>query len=495
MKEKLVKILPGFIIAFGAVLRFAQFVFNRSVTEGEAALAINIINRSYAGLLRPLDLVQAAPYGFLVIQKFILNLFGNNDYSLRIFPVLCGLVSLFVFGAAAKKILSRAGIMIGLLLFSVSEYLTYFASELKQYSTDVMIGLMITALAVSALAGGFNRRNFTGLALCAGLGIWFSHPSFFFLAAAGLILLIHIIKNRINSAVLPWAALAFIFLISFAVNYAFSLRALASHRDFLNFWRGAFMPLPPRSWADLKWFGFVFVRTFKNPAGFPIYLLPLAMIFFILGIVRLHKTKPREAWLLVLPVIFALVASGFHKYPFEGRLLLFVVPAVAILIAAGIEFIAGSGNRKRRIASAIAALLLLLPVTGIAGYRLIRPRQPEELRPVMRYLQAQYRSGDAVYVYYAAVNGFHYYCRQMAFQPDSVYPGIESREDPAEDHCDLKRMTGRPRVWVIMSHITTWSGVDEEKVFVDDLNQLGTAVTAYRVSGASAYLYDLTHQH
>jgi hypothetical protein len=493
MKDRFLKYLPWTILALGAVLRVAQFLYNRSVTEGEAALALNIINRSYAGLLRPLDLVQAAPYGFLIIQKFMLSIFGSNDYSLRIFPQLCGLISLLIFWAASKKILSGACFMIGLLLFSVSEYLIYFASELKQYSTDVTVGLIITSLTVSVLTVGFNRRNFAGLALCTGLGIWLSHPAFFFLCGCGLVIMFHIIKNQLKDTWPFWIALILIFLASFTANYVISLKNLAGSRDFLNFWQPAFMPLPPRSMADLRWFGYAFIRTFKNPAGFPVPLVPLAMIFFTLGIVRLYKKKTREAWLVVLPAILCLVVSGLHKYPFEGRLLLFVVPVMVILIAAGVEFLRGDASRGRRIAGTIAVLLLILPVTGIAAYRLIRPRQPEELRPVMRYLQAQYRSGDAIYVYYAAVNGFNYYSWQMAFHPDGFYSGIESRADPAGYLRDLKRMTGRPRVWVIMSHIATWSGVDEEKVFVDDLNQLGTPVSVYRVSGASAYLYDLAH--
>jgi hypothetical protein len=491
MKEKLLKYLPWAILIIGAVLRISQFIFNRSVTEGEAALAINIMNRSYAGLLKPLDLVQAAPYGFLVIQKTMFQVLGNNDYSLRVFPQLCGLISLFVFWRVTKKMLSAWGLAIGLLLFSVSDYLIYFSSEVKQYSTDVMIGLIITSLAVSVLAAGFNRWNFTGLALCAGLGIWISHPAFFFMVGSGTLIFIHVLKNRDRSARLPWLALVFIFLASAAADYTLSLRFLIAHREFINFWQPAFMPLPPRSLADLRWFGYVFARIFKNPAGFPIYLIPLAIIFFILGIVRFYKNRSWEAWLLVLPVILSLAASGLHKYPFEGRLMLFLIPGMVIFIAAGFESLGGDGNRGRRVAAMIAALLLLLPVTGIAGYRLIQPRQPEELRPVMRFLQTQYRAGDAVYLYYAAVNGFNYYCRQMDFQPDSVYYGVESRAHPAGYLRDLERMAGRPRVWVVFFHIATRGGVDEEKVFVDYLDRLGQREQHFRTSGASAYLYNI----
>ena len=49
------RIIPWSIIAVGVVLRIAQFIYNRSLTEGEAALALNIVQRSYSQLLKPLD--------------------------------------------------------------------------------------------------------------------------------------------------------------------------------------------------------------------------------------------------------------------------------------------------------------------------------------------------------------------------------------------------------------------------------------------------------
>jgi hypothetical protein len=52
-------------------------------------------------------------------------------------------------------------------------------------------------------------------------------------------------------------------------------------------------------------------------------------------------------------------------------------------------------------------------------------------------------------------------------------------------------MAGRPRVWVVFSHIATWGGVDEEKVFVDYLDRLGQREQHFRTSGASAYLYNI----
>ncbi len=56
--------LPWTIIYFGILVRVVQYLSNRSLWNDEAALALNIVNRSYLELLQPLDYDQGAPIGF-----------------------------------------------------------------------------------------------------------------------------------------------------------------------------------------------------------------------------------------------------------------------------------------------------------------------------------------------------------------------------------------------------------------------------------------------
>jgi len=136
------------IIAFGTLVRIAQFLYNRSLTEGEAALALNIINKSYTDLLQPLDHTQAAPVGFLFIQRFMVTLFGNTELAMRTFPLLTGITSLFLFYSIAKRILKPSALSFGLILFAAGDHLIYFASEVKQYSADVCWALCIILIAL-----------------------------------------------------------------------------------------------------------------------------------------------------------------------------------------------------------------------------------------------------------------------------------------------------------------------------------------------------------
>lgn len=51
-----------FLIVLGIILRLVQYLYNRSIWLDESFIALNIMNRSFLELLKPLDFGQAAPY-------------------------------------------------------------------------------------------------------------------------------------------------------------------------------------------------------------------------------------------------------------------------------------------------------------------------------------------------------------------------------------------------------------------------------------------------
>ena len=107
------------LLLLGLILRLRQYFFNRSLWADEAALALNIVHRSLSELTQPLDYGQASPLGFLFGVKIFANLFGNYDYVLRLFPLIAGLLALFLMGVLAKKLTGLAGLF-ALAVFAVN---------------------------------------------------------------------------------------------------------------------------------------------------------------------------------------------------------------------------------------------------------------------------------------------------------------------------------------------------------------------------------------
>lgn len=478
------------IICFGLLLRISQFLFNRSLTEGEAPLALNIIERSFSQLAEPLDYVQIAPLGFLVSQKAITMVFGTSEYALRLLPLLAGLLAMILFYFLAKKTIDRKAIPFALILFASCDHLIYFSSEMKQYSTDVLCSLVLLIIIVSIIHAPRKRLNLLLLGGVGAITFWFSHPALL-TYSAGAILLVWFLLREKQWHTLVWHAVAQgIAIVSFTILFYVSLKSTSQNQAMLSFWQPSFMPFPPLSLREFLWLPFVLLRMFKFPGGFSYYELLPAVVAFIIGYSVIFNKKQHLHALLSLPIIVTLVASALHKYPFEGRLLLFLTPLLLIPIAAGIEHIrVATIERSSLLATAFILVLLAHPV-GNAWYRLIRPRAPEELRPVMEYVDNHHEEGDGVYVYYASLNAFHYYRKRFAWT-EIYHAGIEARSEWQRYFEDIKNVLGKKRVWILLSHIATHQGVDEEQLFVTYLDMLGTQRDAYRTPGAAAYLYDL----
>ena len=328
------------ILGFGVLFRVVQYLANRSLWMDEGSLAANITRKSLADLLGFLSHTQLAPPGFLVVEWVAYRTLGDNPFALRLFPLLCGIASLFLFLGVARHLLRPQSVWIAVALFAVSDDLIYFSSELKQYSTDVAAGLLCTLMGMEILARPATRGRVVALAAVGAATVWFSHPSVFVLAGVGTILLVSGVAERGWKGALIPSALGLVWGASFAAVYAISMDQLGHRRDMWGFWAFAFPPMPPTSLWDATWvprrFLYLFVNplNFETPLGARLSALP-AFGLFVAGCLSLAKRDKAHFGMLVLPIVFVLLASSLRLYPFHGRLVLFLVPSLLLFIAEG----------------------------------------------------------------------------------------------------------------------------------------------------------------
>lgn len=488
------KWLPWAIICFGIVLRLYHYLANRSLWLDEAALALGILNTPFSQLIKPLYNGQAAPIGFLMVERLIINLFGSSEYALRLFPLLCGIVALPLFYIVAKAYIQSKAVLIALFLFAFCPSLIYYSSEVKQYSTDVVIVLLLYVVAISI----YNRERLTipHVALFGVIGaiaIWLSHPSIFVLISIAIVLAYSSLRGREYVKFGSLSIISSIWALSFIASYLISLQNLSGNQGLLNYWSTAFMPLPPSSISDAGWFISTFFGIFKNPVG--LYLSGLAALSFLAGCISIYSEKKETFLLLISPILLTLLASGFHKYPFSGRLLLFIVPAVLLLVAEGAELIRSkiSSHNTAVLGIIFIGLLLLYPV-AITSYHLLEPHYKEEIKPVIEYVRENPQDGDVLYIYYGAVPAFEYYSAKYGYDANDYIGGVSSRDNLSNYINDLDKLRGNRRVWIIFSHVCTWRGVDEEKFFLRHLENIGTKRDSFKSAGAAVYLYDLSQE-
>ena len=333
------------LVALGAALRLWQYAANSSLWIDELAVSQNIIDRSFSGLLRPLDYAQVAPPGFLLVEKTLISLFGSSEYALRAFPLVCGLCSLGLFWAIAHRVLSSWAVPYSVGLFSLGVPFIYFSSQVKQYSTDVAAALFIVLLTLRARERGTTGREAFWLGLAGAVAAWFSQPAVFVMAGigAGLLILTAIERNHgaAKRLILPltlWGVSAG----AIAVHSISNVSPLDGEY-FRWFWADGFMPMPPRTAGDLAWlpgkltwvFGAFELGLGQTNGGLNYRWSPFFALVMAYGYWILWRTQRATALFLLLPTLVVVVLSAASIYPFTARVIAFLIPFFLIATAAG----------------------------------------------------------------------------------------------------------------------------------------------------------------
>jgi Dolichyl-phosphate-mannose-protein mannosyltransferase len=483
------RLLTWLSLLIGAVLRLRVYSTGRSLWFDESLLALNILHRSTAGLFRPLDYYQGAPLGFLFLLKLATKIGGNGEFALRAIPLLAGLISLFLFWRVAELNLSPRAVPLAVALFALSPTLIHFSSEAKQYSSDVAVTLVLLWTATKFADSPLTTSSLLRLSLLGAAAIWFAHPATFILVAIAATLLASALLER--NRTLPWQILlaAAVWTASFLLCYFVSLRSLAANQALLNYWRDSFPPHPLASIRFLKWLADAAGKLFDEPAGLVDFL---GVALFVAGTLALIRRDRKLAGFLLMPIGITFLASLLGRYPFGGRLLLFLVPILLMVIAGGVVWISARFGRWSP-ALEIALMIALLFKPLVADVKeLLHPNRGEDIKLAIRYIQVHQQPGDVWFIYHLARYQYWYYDELYQLSPATVRIGKDCGTDTACYAADLDQLRGDRRVWILFSHIWIGDGIEEEDMSIQHLDSVGKRLDRFSAHGARAYLYDLS---
>jgi hypothetical protein len=467
------------LIAVGVFFRLFHYFDNRSLWLDEIYLAASLVKMDLLQLtFSQLEYEQKAPIGFLWMCKLAVIIFGTGEMPLRLFPLLCGILSLLVFLPVAHYFLKPLGVAVAVGILALAPPLVYHGVEIKQYSTE----LLATILCLYLYTRYHDKRNLSAL-FKWGVGgaviIWFSYTSIFILAGMAMgITLYHLVRKEwatVFRLVIPFG----LWLVSFTVNYFVFTSRLAEGEWLLHYFRirGAFMPFPPASVSDLVWpFKNLGTRLLHYPLGLlwdvssiengvvryilrrPIFAVACALM----GLLLFAKRDRKFLLVLILPFLLLLVASALELYPVWERLTVFLAPLLILIIALGCERIAAYAQRlNRRLAFFLAMLMLTAPFWSSANQvletRKFGDYKKSFYREVLFEINKQYQPGDQVYVYWNMLTPYRFYrdIHQLKF---NAMEGSDFRKtsEKATDYlekvtAEVKSLKNAKRVWVLYS--------------------------------------------
>lgn len=493
------------LVLAGIGLRAWQFGANPSVWLDEVAIARNIFDRQLVPLLTaPLDYGQTAPPGFLIAEKTATLVMGPTDRALRLFPFACAVAAVPLFALLAHQLLRAAPALVALALFVAAFPLTYFTTQAKQYSSDVLV-IVILLLCALQLRSGRSAGQQLGLATTGAILPWFSQPGALTTFAVGAVCLWW---TKPRDSAWPRRDIALVVSIWVASAAAAVLWALSivpeETRDYLQrFWATGFLPQSLDELVRRRWPWDQIRDVIGIGAGgggrLAVLAYPAPVVYLALaglGIAAIAKRDRFGAALVAAPVAITLVAAIARQYPFSDRLILFLLPCFFLAIGGSVEWL--DRLRVPRLAVAAVSLAVVVPAVW-PSLRTLPPYHTEPIKAAMLQMEAARHADDPVYVYYGGKIAADIYVSQLGLSPGAFYAGSCHRGDNRGYLEELDTFRGQHRMWLLITHALP--SLREREDMLRYLDRIGTrreeiSIPSRRVGRpglpAEAFLYDLS---
>ncbi len=464
------RLLTALVLA-GLCLRLAQYFHNRELWLDEAWLAYEFLNHSLVDMTRPLVSQLNFPIGFLLIEKFATMVAGASEYVLRFFPLLCGAGALLAITPVAMRVggtqrpadWATAMLVVAFLVFN--KHAIYYASEARQYSTDLFATCFLLLLAgaqnFAPDSESLAIRRAARMGAVGVLIVWFSWTSIFTLAA------IFVVQGACHLSRRQWRAA-----IAVAVGLALSGLSFWLHLQVIErnmdaqgtaesvheYVRYMSEGIPPRSWSDVPKFFGTLERFLYNPGGmsYP----AVAVIACLLGCVDLWKRRRGTLLVMVLPFVFVLAAAVLGRYAFRDRFLVFLLPQFFIVMSCGVGLLLRQKAYPWRIGGCLLLVLLIARPAVQSGRVLFEARTGpgggSEVKVLLNSVREEWQAGDILFVHGSEAYQFLYYNREDGLDPAHyrldkfpTVPFFKPEKPPFQ--LDLSGFTnsGNRRVWVL----------------------------------------------
>ncbi|MGQ0637145.1 MAG: ArnT family glycosyltransferase [Planctomycetaceae bacterium] len=344
------------LVGLGVTARVVRHALGFPLWSDEYLLAANFLDRSFSDLLAPLDFNQVAPVGFLWVELACVRLLGFSEWSLRLFPCVCGVAALFVFRRFAGRLLKGPALVLAVALVSVAYYPIRYSAEVKPYATDLLASLVVLDLLAAWWQQPEKVHRLWLLAAVAPLLMLMSFTTVFVAGAASFGIAWFLWAGRAwRRSPGHWSAwatfnvavcAAFVGLLALNVSDQYS----ATRVKMVACWAKEFPPWR-QPWELFVWL----VRShtsemFAYPLGAENGGSVLTAGCFALGLWVLWHAGRREFSVVVAACFsLAFVAALLKRYPYGGhsRLVQYLAPLICVAAGAG-----------------AAHLVSLLPVAG-----------------------------------------------------------------------------------------------------------------------------------
>ena len=448
-------------LVLGVLLRLIHYGLGRMLWVDEAMLTINLMGRSGAELIAPLDFRQVAPTGWVLMQDGFVDLFKSYAYGGRLPSLFAGLLSLWLFYRIACELFSKPAAFVAVFAFAFGYGAVYYSAEIKPYAFDLLLWTIIASVALRIVSTGKATNGDL-----ATLGASFIFGSAFTMAApaiiggmGGLVIVYFLMKRDLRAAgILSAAALVagLIFLIlSLSIYKAQVDGAGLNQGGTGNYFNRLFAPFPPLRMKDVAWYPYIVEDTVKVLFGDK---SSYALVFLaVCGLLIALKQRLWIAGVLIGPVIVALVLSMLKLYPMMARLMLYMVPIIILLATFAIDALLRQA--KAATPGIVAGALIFMNIGTVSYYVQEKTFSPamsdRDISAELATIGETADSEDVVLITRWSLPNFLLYRHEYGLEEQ---PWIIVESALCVDEAML-RAAGAERVWLIKP-FNAWTALD-----------------------------------
>jgi hypothetical protein len=462
VRSNLARATAAAVFVAGAGVRLEHYLTRRSLWLDEAMLANNIVGRGYGDLLRRLDNDQAAPAGFLWLERLCVQVLGTNEYALRLIPLIAGVAVLPLVWSITRRNLGEPAAAAATAFVALSPMGIRYSTEVKQYSSDAFVVLAVIAV-VCMIAGNLTVRRAWLFAATGAVAVWISHPAWFAVAVGGLVLAR---TKRVRALLIAGGPIVASALVAYAVN----LRHVRGNDALESYWSGGYPPKSASVFGAIRWVFRASWDVLEQPGGVDLRLVAIGLLLVGVGALRRHD---RRLALLIGGVVgVALLAAVVRIYPVQGRLVLYAVPLLAMVLSAGLA---------RRVVRWPVTFGIAVVLFAPIGDVLDLARHPPvfvEGRQAIEYIAEHRRSSEEIYVHSTAAPVFEFYAERLQLDADGVVTCAAEEATPPTN-----------RAWLLYAYTLSTHPRNEQALIGRWFGGGAKPLRAYYGEDASARLY------
>lgn len=479
--EKTLRIVVYCLIFYGILLRLRQFFFLRSFWLDEAAIAINIIRKSFLELAKPLDYYQVAPYGFLIIEKAFSSIFGNEDFVFRIFPLICGILLIFLFLSLLKNLHQQNfAIITGISLICLNFDLIYYTIELKPYIIDAFLTTLLIIIFLK-LKNDFDKKILIN-SIFYSLIIWFSYPAILIIFGTYITFSVIFLLEKDFIKLRKLILSSFLPFLSFLIYYLLILKNSGQNEYIKNFWKDHFAPLPFSS-SSIFWYKRAFLWAMERP--FNIQNIYLGSLFTFLGTFGIYK-KDKNLFIFLTVVFFTLICvSAIGRYPLYQRLLIFSTPIFYLVLLYSFEVF--SNKLIKLIIFISFFIFLVFPLLKESPSILKFSMSKQEIKPALEYISENKLDEDLLAIHHSADTIFEFYKDRFSLNKMKLLRKIKPMWDQAEYKNVVEKIKKSKRVWLLFTDFRR----QENELFLGYIDTIGIKKDEKFYPGVELYLYEI----